>query len=152
MGGTCTIQVTFSPTARGPETGSVTLAGNFTGNAPTASLSGTGQAQLANFNPASLNLGGTPIGSTSAPMNIYYVNSGDVPLNITGVSITGDFSQTNNCPASLNVGGNCLITVTFKPTVRGPEAGTLSVTGTANLSAALSGTGQALLAAITRVR
>lgn len=149
VGGNCTIQVTFSPTLRGSESGSVILAGNFTGSAPTASLTGTGQAQQASFNPTSLNLGGTPIGSSSYPMNIYYINNGDVPLNTTGVSTTGDFSQTNNCAAVLNAGASCLITVTFNPTVRGPETGTLSVSGTVNLSATLSGTGQALLATIT---
>ena len=66
-------------------------------------------------------------------------NTGDAPLAITSIAITGtnsrDFDQWNNCPISPNTlapGDHCNITVVFSPT----ETGTLSadVTITDNAS------------------
>ena len=149
VGATCTVQVTFTPTLRGPESGTLSLAANFTGNPPTASLSGTGQGPSATLTPGSVSFGGQNIGSTSSTSILTYTNNGDLPLSITGISVTGDFAQTNNCPANLAVSTSCTISVNFKPTLRGAESGTLTVAGTVNASANLSGTGLALLASFS---
>lgn len=65
----------------------------------------------------------TSIGTTiSEPMAV--VNNGNATLTIFGVTILGanaaDFTQTNTC-TSLTPGQKCVITVTFKPSLLGPE-------------------------------
>ena len=52
-------------------------------------------------------------------------------MTITGIVINGmdpqDFSQQNNCPASLPVNGSCQIQVTFTPTMAGSRTASPSV-------------------------
>lgn len=55
--------------------------------------------------------------NTSGTQTVTYQNTGTEPLSPLSVTILGsqDFTQSNNCPASLAVGGSCTITVTFEP-------------------------------------
>lgn len=48
-------------------------------------------------------------------------------VQISGISASGDFSQSNNCPATLPAGAQCAITVIFKPSAAGARNGTLSI-------------------------
>jgi hypothetical protein len=76
-------------------------------------------------------------------------NPGAAPLVINSVSVTGDFSQSNNCPSSpaaILINGNCTISVTFTPTATGTRTGTVTITDNAPGSpqtVSLSGTGVA---------
>jgi hypothetical protein len=58
---------------------------------------------------------------TSGTGDITLSNYGDQSLTIKGISISGpnagDFSQTNNCGASVSPGTNCTLQVTFTPTI-----------------------------------
>jgi hypothetical protein len=60
-------------------------------------------------------------GVSSAPLAVKLSDYGDADLSVTGITITGtnasDFSQTNNCPATVLAGRNCTVTVIFTPTV-----------------------------------
>jgi len=98
--------------------------------------------------PLALNFGSEPIGAASGPQNTVLTNSGTTALAITSVTIAGanngDFSQNNNCPASLGVGDFCTINVTFTPTATGARNAAVSIADTAPNSpqtVALSGTG-----------
>jgi len=140
-GGSCTVSVKFAPTATGTRTGSLTV--NAGGVTNTVSLSGTGTAPgpVLSANPASLSFGRTLVGSAASPQTMTVTNSGTTSATVSGVTVTGDFSQTNNC-TSIAVGGSCSVTVTFKPTASGTRTGTLTVTSNANNSpttASLSG-------------
>jgi hypothetical protein len=72
-------------------------------------------------------------------------NTGDAPVNLSGISVTGLFSQMNNCPTVLyQVGDYCDIAVRFDPSRRGRTVGQLSVFDDAKGSpqtVALSGVG-----------
>ena len=73
------------------------------------------------------------MGTTSPPSAIILGNYGDAALSITGISVSGgnasDFAQTNDCGATLPVGTNCTIEVTFSPTVEvGTRNSTLDLT------------------------
>src|SRR2546427_6403589 len=63
-----------------------------------------------------------PPRSTLSPSTTLFrsTNTGTTPVSITSIAITGanpgDFGQTNNCGASVAVGANCTINVTFTPT------------------------------------
>ena len=101
------------------------------------SLSGTGTAPgpVLNAAPASLSFAGTVVGSSAATQTVTVTNSGTTAATVSGVAVTGDFSQTNNC-TSIAVGGSCTVTVTFTPTAAGTRTGTLTVTSNANNSPA----------------
>ncbi|HEU5334301.1 MAG TPA: choice-of-anchor D domain-containing protein [Actinocrinis sp.] len=141
--GSCTVSVTFKPTATGSRSGSLTV--NAGGVTNTATLSGTGTAPgpVLGANPASLSFAGTVVGSTAATQTVTVTNSGTASATVSGVSATGDFSQTNTC-STIAVGASCAVTVTFRPTAGGSRTGTLTVTSNANNSpttVSLGGTG-----------
>jgi len=141
--GSCTVSVKFAPTATGARTGTLTV--NAGGVTNTVSLTGTGTAPgpVLNAAPGSLSFAGTDVGSSSAAQAVTVTNSGTSAASVSGVSVTGDFSQTNNC-SSVATGSSCTVNVTFKPTAAGTRTGTLTVTSNANNSPAtvsLTGSG-----------
>ena len=141
--GSCTVSVKFAPTATGARTGTLTV--NAGGVTSTVSLTGTGTAPgpVLNAAPASLSFAGTDVGSSSAAQAVTVTNSGTAAATVSGVTATGDFSQTNNC-SSVATGSSCTVNVTFKPTASGTRTGTLTVTSNANNSPAtvsLTGSG-----------
>ncbi len=105
----------------------------------------------ATVTPASLALGTSADGATSAPEAVTLTNTGMLPLSFSGVTFAGadagDFAEDgNNCPSSLAVGASCNVRVTFKPGVLGGESATLNINDNAEngpQSVALSGTGSA---------
>jgi len=131
-GGTCPVQVTFTPTAAGTLTGTLTITDNSAGSPRTVSLAGTGSSATATLAPASLTFGTQPPGTTSDPQNVTLTNSGAVPLAISKVDVTGPFAETNNCGTGLNGGQACIINVTFTPTTASVATGTLTVTDSAS--------------------
>jgi hypothetical protein len=77
--------------------------------------------------PDSLAFGSQKVGTTSASKSVTVSNPGAAPLKVTSITISGDFAETNTCPASLTTGTSCTIHVTFSPTVTGARSGTLSI-------------------------
>src|SRR5207248_345777 len=121
-----------------------------------ASLSGTGTAPVASFAPASIPFGNQPVNTTSPAQAVTLSNTGNAPLTISSIAITGtnsgDFAQANNCGSSLAANSSCTINVTFTPTATGARSASLSVSDTARGSpqpASLSGTGTAPAVSLT---
>src|SRR5262249_225034 len=80
----------------------------------------------------------------SSAQTISLSNLNNAPLQINSIGISGDFSQTNNCPASLAAFTGCQIQVTFRPTATGARTGSLSISSNSVpsvTSVSLSGTG-----------
>jgi hypothetical protein len=104
---------------------------------------GSTSASAATLSPSSANFGSQTVGTTSAPRSFTLTPELLDLLTLT-VATTGDFSQTNNCQAVLQLAaGPCTINVTFKPSATGNRSGTLSTTTPVlgGPSASLSGTG-----------
>jgi hypothetical protein len=102
------------------------------------------------FSPTSATFASQVVGTSSSPQSVTLTNTnnGTGPLLISSIAIaganSGDFSQTNNCPASLAVGANCQISITFTPIATGVRDASLAVTDNAPgspQSIPLSGTG-----------
>ena len=146
-GQNCTITVTFTPTKAGTQNSAVTLKDNCPGSpTQTISLTGTGETLALGFTPATLNLGSVAVGS-SITQSATLTNDGAAAVNITGVSISpadGIFTQTNNCPATLNVQQTCTFQVTFTPPDVFTYNETLSVTNSGGAAATLPLTGTGL--------
>nr|HEV7952599.1 choice-of-anchor D domain-containing protein [Candidatus Acidoferrales bacterium] len=91
-------------------------------------------APAVTFSPITFAFSGTLIGQ-SASTPIALTNSGFATLTIDAISIAGanqaDFSQTNNCPATLAAGAKCTFNITFSPQAVGERAASLNVTDNA---------------------
>lgn len=147
----CTVQVTFTPGAPGARSALLTFTDNATGSPQTIPVSGSGIAQtpIANLSPASHDFGSQMVLTTSTSFALTLTNSGTGTLSVTSITPTGDFAVSSTVPAStcgtnIAPGGQCLINVTFTPTVSGGRVGSLSIVDNASGSphvATLSGTG-----------
>src|SRR5439155_1255325 len=145
-GGSCAITVTFTPTVHGDRTGTITITDDAQ-NGPTnvVNLSGTGtDGAVLNFSPAALNFGDQKVGTTGATQKVTLSNIGNQTLTLSGFDVTGDFSQTDNCPATLVPAASCPVSVTFTPAVVGVRAGSVVITDSTSTSpelVSLTGTG-----------
>src|SRR5207302_223066 len=133
-GANCTIDVTFTPTASGARTGTLSLGDNAAGSPQTVALSGNGTGPGVGLTPTSLDFGNQLLTTTSAPMTVTLTNTGTAALTINSFAASGDFAATSTgasaCPMSpttLAAGGNCTINVTFTPTALGARTGTFSL-------------------------
>lgn len=129
-GSGCTISVIFAPTASGTRSGMLTVNDDAYGSPQIVNLTGTGST-TANLSPMGLVFSSQPVGIASAAQTVTLTNSGKAALNIISVQATGDYAQTNTCPATLARGSSCTIRVTFTPTVSGACNGTLTVSDNA---------------------
>jgi hypothetical protein len=103
------------------------------------------QLTTATVLPGSLDFGKQGFGIASSPQTVTLTNTGALALFPGAVTISGDFSETDNCAnAAINAGASCDIQVTFSPTQAGTRTGKLSVSANVQagtLSIALTGTG-----------
>jgi P pilus assembly chaperone PapD len=84
--------------------------------------------------PTSLDFGNQAVNTTSPPQPVTLTNHQSVTLNISNVSVTGDFAQTNNCGSTLPPSSSCTFQVTFSPTQTGTRNGALTITDDASNS------------------
>jgi hypothetical protein len=129
--GTCTVAITFTPTAEGAASSSLSFTDNAPGSPQTVSLSATGLGPVVSLLPASLTFASQLSGTTSTAQPVTLTNTGNAALSITSIAASGDFAETNACGTSLAAGSNCTINVTFTPTAGSARGGTLSVTDNA---------------------
>ena len=159
-GGTCTIQVTFTPTQTGAVTDQVTVTDDAGGSPQTITVIGTGvtSAGTLSLSPSSLTFPAQTVGQTSAAQTIQLANTSNTAVTISSITTSGDYAQTNTCgalPAVLNSGSSCSISVTFTPTASGNRAGGLTIEDDAlnsPQSVALSGEGNAVFSLSANVR
>jgi hypothetical protein len=107
------------------------------------------------ISPGQLAFGSQAVGTSSAAQTVTLKDPGAATVNITGVSITGDYSQTNDCPATLGAGSSCSFQVVFTPTATGTRTGMLSISTSATSSAqtvGLTGAGIGPLAGVLTQR
>jgi hypothetical protein len=141
-GASCQIGVTFTPTALGARTGTLTVASS--ANTLTAALSGIGTPGYS-LSGTSLTFGNLDAGA-SASQTLTLTSLAAGPLPIPPFVTTGQYSvSTAACGTTIAAGATCPIKVTFQPTATGPLTGTLAVSSTSllynGLNATLSGNG-----------
>ncbi|MGA8580651.1 MAG: choice-of-anchor D domain-containing protein, partial [Bryobacteraceae bacterium] len=146
-GASCMLTVNFVASTAGSYSGNITLSDDAPGQPQLVAVSGTGTgvAPGAAFSPTGLTFGSQLVNTTSAAQTVTLTNNGAAALAITSVAASANFAETNTCGASVAVGANCAISVTFTPTAGGLLAGTITVTDNApggSQTAALTGTGQ----------
>jgi hypothetical protein len=143
----CTITVVFNPTLAATQNGTLfVFTDGINGGTAALNLSGVGFGPVAELSPASLNFGSVAVGTASPAQTITVSSTGSAALTITNIAFSGsgDYSQTNTCPATLAIASNCAISVTFTPGAVGARNGTLLVSDNTAASphqVALSGIG-----------
>ena len=146
---TCLINVTFTPTATGTLTGTVTVTDSDPSSPQIANLTGTGtQTKLS---VPSINFGTVTRGVT-VNKTLTLTNVGTTALTINSGTFSGtnaaDYGTTSGnppCGGTVAAGANCVITLTFTPTIVGAEKATYSISdsgGGSPHSVALTGTGK----------
>jgi Bacterial Ig-like domain (group 3)/Beta-propeller repeat len=131
--GTCSVGVIFAPTAAGLRAGTLTLQTDAPGTPSfTFKFTGNGiQTAGVSLTPNILNFGKQVVGGTTGTQAITLKNTGNGVLNISGIAISGPFTQTTTCGSTLAAGATCTFAAAFKPTVAGPGSGSLTFTGNA---------------------
>jgi Beta-propeller repeat/Abnormal spindle-like microcephaly-assoc'd, ASPM-SPD-2-Hydin len=134
-GGTCAIQVTFTPTALGTRNGTLTITDSSAGSPRQVALTGQGGVASASLVPATLSFPDTPVNTTKA-LSITLSDPGTVDLPISKIQMTGSgvFSESNDCGTGIPAGRSCQINVTFAPTALGDNTASLVVTDGASNS------------------
>jgi hypothetical protein len=163
-GASCSIGVTFTPTAAGARAGTLVItdnSGNVTGSTQTATLSGTGIAVngIANVTGSGA-FGGQQVGIVSASRTFTMTNSGTGPLTIASVAVVASTefvrpvgAAGGTCATTVNAGASCTVILTFTPNSAAAKTGTLRFTdnsgGTAGTIQDVALTGTGVNAAIT---
>jgi len=143
---TCTVAVTFAPGTVETINGAITINDNAPSSPQVVSLTGKGIAHAV-LSPGIVRFGTVAIGATSQPKAVMLTAAPNSSFSINQISTSGEYAQTNNCPATLQDGQRCTIQVVFHPSANAAIHGALAVsTGAAGnvllpLSVALSGTG-----------
>ncbi len=137
--GSCTLTLTFHPTAVGARSASVSISDNGGGSPQTIFLTGTGtstQTQQVKLSPSSVTFfPPVAVGETTSALKTTLTNTGSAALTISGISVKGadpsDFTQTNICGSSVAAGANCIINITFHPTAIGTRTASVSISDNA---------------------
>jgi hypothetical protein len=130
-GGTCQINVTFTPSSTGQKSANVSVTDNAPGSPQSLPLSGVGVLPAVTFSPTNLTFPNQVVYTTSAPQKVNLKNTGLGILDITNTGASGEFGDTTNCGQTLSPGASCTINVTFQPTDKGVLTGAISVTDNA---------------------
>ena len=143
-GGTCSLAITFAPSASGARSSTLTLYANVPGGQATLALSGNATAPAAvQLSPGSLSFPDTTLAATSLAQNLTLNNTGGTVVAISSVTLTGsDFRiAANTCGATLAPSTACTLAVVFAPAATGSRAGTLTIVDDLGTQvAALAGT------------
>jgi hypothetical protein len=129
--GSCSVNVTFTPSAHTSNTGLLQIITNDAGSPQSIVLSGKGVIPVVSLPSGPLNFPAQQVGTTSTQQPITLNNSGDGPLTISNVAVTGDFSETNSCGSTVAPAAACTFNVSFVPTTSGNRAGSLTITDNA---------------------
>lgn len=84
-------------------------------------------APAAVLSPTSLAFVRQAVGTTSRPRTATLTNTGDAPLGVRRVEVSGDFAQSHGCGPFLDPGASCTFAVTFTPTAPGLRNGSLAL-------------------------
>jgi hypothetical protein len=151
----CVIGVTFTPTAVGQLTGTLSISSNAASAPVVVQLTGTGGAAASgtiSLSPSALPFGPQQMDVASLTQTVTLTNTGVGSMTIPasgGITIAGssDFAiVSSNCPATLAANAHCSIGLTFTPTAANAETATLTLNGNASNAPQkvdLSGTGVA---------
>jgi len=152
--GICTISVKFTPGAVGSRTATLSIvdnSGNVTGTTQTATLNGTGVADVS-VSPTSVAFGNVSFG-TAKTVNVTVSNVGTIPNLTVSAASSGSsiivLSTGNTCTSGVAPGKSCTLPLEYDVTAVGTESNSVTITtnGGTNPIITTTGTGTVDVAA-----
>jgi hypothetical protein len=147
-GASCGIGVQFDAKGIGSRPSELVLTSNGVHPSLEIALGGVGAMPNVVVLPTALSFISQTLGSGSGASVVTLSNTGSGTLTIASIAASGQFAETNNCGKTIAPGGGCTISVIFKPTTAGAQAGLLTISDDvvpsgAHQTVSLSGTGVA---------
>jgi cytochrome c553 len=152
-GASCSINVSFKPTAVGTRSGTLTVTHNASGGSSSVSLSGSAvnTSPAISISPMSLTFTSV-VATASAPLRVTVSNTGTSALVLSSLTLGGaqasDYSLagSSTCAAGTSVAGSgsCVVDIVFKPAATGARSASLTIAHNAAGSpgsVSLAGTG-----------
>ncbi|HXJ94063.1 MAG TPA: choice-of-anchor D domain-containing protein [Terriglobia bacterium] len=146
-GQSASVAVTFSPTATGAASGTLSISSDASGSPLKVALEGTGVTYQLGVNPSSVNFGNVTVASASTEA-LTMTNTGTASVTVLQASVTGTGFSLGlgalSLPLTLAPGQSVALNVTFAPSTSGSATGSVSITSSASVSmvtVALSGAG-----------
>lgn len=137
-GSTCTATASFTPTAAGSRSASLSITSNAASGPNQINFSGTGAAPAVTLSTSTLNFGNEVVGTPSVVSSALLTNTGNAALAISSIVVSGDYSLTTtstSCPylgGNLNAGSSCTLDTVFTPSQTGTRAGTVTISDNAS--------------------
>jgi hypothetical protein len=144
----CTVTVTFVPTAPGVRQASLTVVSDAPGGSPSVALAGTGTSPPFTVAPNPVAFGSVGVGLSST-IDVTISNGGVGPHAVGALSLTGpnasEFQITGTtCSSPVPPGSSCTVTLAFNPSAAGSSTATLNGTFEgAPFAVPITGTGAA---------
>jgi outer membrane protein assembly factor BamB len=126
-GATCMVTIQFDPAETGVRNSSLSIETASVRPLLSVALSGVGTAPTAVVTPGTLTFQPQKTATASSAQTLTLSNTGTGPLTIGSIAVTGDYSETNNCPTVVVPGNGCAINVLFQPSASGSRAGALTI-------------------------
>ncbi len=154
-GGSCTVIVTYTPSAASAQNGLLTINHNAPGSPSTVTLNATGTQSLISPTSNTIAFGNVQQGVPRLLTQLV-TNSGTATLNFQAPLPNSSGARTgaaavdytvSGCAAPLAPGGNCTLSITLTPSALGSRPATLTISSDATNGPAvftLTGTGVAL--------
>jgi hypothetical protein len=153
QGGTCRINVLFTPAAAGTRSGNIAITTNIgTSNVVLAGFAVTTPTPIASPDKASVEFPSIRVGTITPKSTFKFENSGNAPMQLSDVTLGGtdaaefNMGSSSSCKKgdTLAAFASCNIDVVFQPQSPGKKAATITVAhnasgGTTDLTA--TGTG-----------
>ena len=131
-GASCTMNVTFTPSAAGNRSGNLTITSNATGSPHAVTLAGPGVTTptgAATLDTTALSFPSTGTGAAATPLKSTLTNTGNAALTIFAVAIGGTNAQdfklgagTTCAAGTLAVNASCQVEAEFKPQSDGSKS------------------------------
>jgi trimeric autotransporter adhesin len=150
----CQIELTYSSPQTSADSTTLTLDQNLTvlvtgKTIPQPGVNGSLTNPNLSVSPATINFPDAVVvaGISASTQNVTISNTGTQPFTLA-LTLSGDFTDTTNCPSTLPGGVICTVTLTFAPSAPGTRQGLLTVSagaGTTPTYVTLSGTATSIL-------
>ncbi len=146
-GSACSVTFVYAPTAATSYLASAFVPSQGQ-HANALTVTGQGLQTAVDLSTHALSFGNQAVGSTSTAKAVAILNTGNAPVTIGALNVSGVFSATSDCGSALAVGASCVVNVTFSPADGGSASGSLTLgTGAGTQTVALSGFGAIALTA-----
>ncbi len=136
-GASCTISTTFTPSAAGTRSGTLTVTSNAASSPTSVALSGTSvltATPIATIQSNTVAFPMTNVGVMSSGLSTRLTNTGNAPLQITAVALGGanasefSFGAANTCAVgTIAVGASCQLEVAFMPQSSGTKSAVVTL-------------------------